>query len=70
MIFLPIVERELRVASRRRSTYRLRFWLALLALTVWFILLLTSRGSVERGKMLFIAVGVLAFAFSLLVGMF
>jgi len=72
MTFLPIVERELRVASRRRSTYRLRFLLALFALALWFILLVTSGRSpvFERGKMLFMAVGILALGFSLLAGMF
>jgi ABC-type transport system involved in cytochrome c biogenesis permease component len=34
MTFLPIVERELRVAARRRGTYRLRLLVALLAIIV------------------------------------
>ena len=32
MTFLPIVQRELRVASRRPSTHRIRLWTALLAI--------------------------------------
>lgn len=32
MSFLPIVERELRVAARRRSTFRIRRWTAFLAM--------------------------------------
>jgi len=31
MTFLPIVDRELRVAARRKSTYRLRAWTAVVA---------------------------------------
>ncbi|MBI2925211.1 MAG: ABC transporter permease subunit [Verrucomicrobia bacterium] len=34
MTFLPIVDRELRVAARRRSTYRLRVWAAGLAIFI------------------------------------
>jgi len=32
MSFLPIVERELRAGSRRKATYRLRWWTALVAI--------------------------------------
>ena len=32
MTFLPIVERELRIAARRRNTYRIRWWTAVLAM--------------------------------------
>jgi ABC-type transport system involved in multi-copper enzyme maturation permease subunit len=71
MTFLPIVERELRVASRRRMTYRIRFFLALAGSLVWFGLLMSSsRGSSERGKILFIFVGALSLGFCLLAGMF
>jgi len=37
MTFLPIVQRELRVASRRKSTYRLRSWTAIIAIGVSFV---------------------------------
>src|SRR5256714_13641204 len=36
MTFLPIVDRELRSASRRKSTYRMRLWPALIATLVTF----------------------------------
>lgn len=35
--FLPIAERELRAAARRRGTYHFRWWAALLAVAVSFI---------------------------------
>src|SRR5437660_12391720 len=72
MTFLPIVERELRVASRRRSTYWVRFFLALGALVLWFFLFVSSGNSAvsPRGKMLFVALGFLALSFGLLAGMF
>jgi ABC-type transport system involved in cytochrome c biogenesis permease component len=72
MIFLPVAERELRVAARHRATYRLRFLLVLIALGMWFILLVSSGPSTvgARGKMLFIAVGVLVLGFALLAGIF
>ena len=34
MTFLPIVDRELRVAARRKSTYRIRTWTVVVALVV------------------------------------
>ena len=34
MTFLPIVDRELRVAARRKSTYRMRTWTVVVALVV------------------------------------
>jgi ABC-type transport system involved in multi-copper enzyme maturation permease subunit len=43
MTFLPIVQRELRVASRRASTYWLRFFAALLVLGFWIVLLMGTR---------------------------
>src|ERR1039457_2698297 len=71
MTFLPIVERELRVAARRRGTYWLRFWLVLGALAIWFLLLGTGQASrVEMGKILFVAIGVIALGFCLFAGVF
>src|ERR1051325_2961091 len=73
MTFLPIVARELRVAARRRATYWLRFGLALAVLVLWFFLLVLGRSSVpvvQRGQMLFLAIGVLAIGFCLLAGLF
>src|SRR5690349_20835247 len=67
MSFLPIVERELRISSRRAGTYRLRWILVVAVLLIWFLLLANTHwaSSAQRGKMLFIAVGVLAFVFAL-----
>src|SRR5437016_11967975 len=71
MTFLPIVERELRVAARRRGTYLLRFLLALVALVFWFLLLVSARSSsAEKGQILFTAIGIIALGFSLLAGVF
>src|SRR6516162_6600631 len=71
MSLLPIVERELRVASRRKSTFWMRTLLALAVVVIWFLLLLTSNSSTaEKGSILFIAIGVLALGFGLLAGIF
>src|SRR4051794_12609999 len=71
MRFLTIVERELRVASRRKGTYRLRSLLALAVVALWFLLLQTSRNTGARiGPVLFIAIGVLALGYGLLSGVF
>ncbi len=43
MTFLPIVQRELRVAARRASTYWLRFSAALAVLLAWIVLLAGTR---------------------------
>src|SRR6266480_3842122 len=56
MRFLPVVERELRMAARRRSTYGLRLLVALAAFTLTFwICTLPARGQppAELGKSLF-----------------
>ncbi len=39
MSFLPIVQRELRAAARRKSTFRIRWWTALLAMAACFVVL-------------------------------
>src|SRR5215471_18012734 len=73
MTFLPIAQRELRIASRKPTTWRLRWIFAGVALITWFLLLTTSRSGMpvaEKGKMLFVAIGVLTLAFSLLAGVF
>jgi ABC-type transport system involved in cytochrome c biogenesis permease component len=71
MTFLPIVARELRVASRRPATYRLRFWLAVVVLIIWFSLLILGRNPVaQRGQMLFMAIGILLLGFCMLAGAF
>jgi ABC-type transport system involved in multi-copper enzyme maturation permease subunit len=72
MIVLPIVERELRVAARRRGTYAVRVLVALAAIlilagTLWTV---TSRGtpSAQHGRFLFRALLVVGFTYCLLAG--
>ncbi len=48
MSFLPVVERELRAACRRRGTYRARWWTALLAMVVALFTLLVASASGGR----------------------
>jgi ABC-type transport system involved in multi-copper enzyme maturation permease subunit len=75
MFLLPIVERELRAASRRKSTYRVRVWTTLLALIVSFFFL-ASAGIFGRalgsrlGPTLFTLLTWFAFVMSLLAGVF
>ncbi|MEO6036277.1 MAG: ABC transporter permease [Verrucomicrobiota bacterium] len=72
MPFLPIAERELRVAARRRATYRTRFWavfITLIAFT-WQFLWLT-RGNIPstlHGRMLFSEISGMAFVYCLFIG--
>src|SRR5689334_8844113 len=71
MTFLPVVERELRVASRRRYTYWTRFFAALgtLTLCTWIWGWLTDgQPAADRGQSLFRTIAGLAFVYSLFVG--
>ena len=72
MTLLPIVARELRVASRRAATYWTRFTFALLAIVVaslaWAMLL--GQSPRETGLTLFITLSVIAYIYSLLAGTF
>lgn len=73
MRFLPIVERELRVGARRRSTYSLRFLAALAAfvISLWLCLLPTGgQPPTALGKSLFSALSTTAIAYCLLIGPF
>src|SRR5256886_11502729 len=73
MRLLPIVEREVRVAARRRTTYALRLLAATaaLAVTLWLCLLPTQgQPPTALGKSLFTALSIMAFAYSLLIGPF
>ncbi len=66
MTFLPIVDRELRVAARRRSTYRIRTWTTVLALAVgsfWFLSSFLAGPPGGLGKSLY--TGLTAFVFGL-----
>lgn len=55
MTFLPIVARELRVASRRTGTYAVRTAAVLLVLLigVWFFIVLEREPTSERSRVLF-----------------
>jgi ABC-type transport system involved in multi-copper enzyme maturation permease subunit len=72
MTFLPIVDRELSVSSRRPGTYWLRFWAALAMLAIWLLLLSNTRGAspARMGQDSLNALGILALAFSLFSGAF
>jgi ABC-type transport system involved in multi-copper enzyme maturation permease subunit len=73
MTFLPIVERELRVAARRPATHWTRSCAALATLTIWLLLALSTPQRVpvpQLSKNLFIATGLLAFGFCALAGVF
>lgn len=70
MQWLPLVERELRLAARRKSTYWIRFWAALAVIGALIVLLLAVRqASAELGQKLFVTLSVMAFAFCLLAGL-
>ena len=70
MIFLPIVERELRVASRRRATY----WCRLLAtaggagVTAWILTVFGASG-MPNGAVLFRWLAILLFVYAAIGGM-
>ena len=72
MTFLPILERELRVAGRKPGTIWFRFFAALLGIAIWITLLMSSRrgGTAELSRALFMAISIPALAFSLLAGCF
>ncbi|MBL9138459.1 MAG: hypothetical protein JNK85_21500 [Verrucomicrobiales bacterium] len=66
----PVAERELRVASRRRGTYWVRFGAAAGAITsaaIGFMAMMRERPS-EQGQVLFIALSILGFVYALLSG--
>ena len=67
MTFLPIVERELRVASRRRSTYLGRLAGALIAMGIggWIILGMRQNAPGEMGMVLFVVLSAMLCLYSL-----
>lgn len=71
MRFLPIVERELRVASRRRGTYWLRSWVALAVIVVsaWIFLFSLNDPPRAIAKSLFYVLTGGALFFCLLAGL-
>jgi len=72
MSFLPIVQRELRVSARRRSTYYTRAAAATLGMVIGFFLLLTFGlgGSSLQGTYVFTVLSWYAFLTTLLAGVF
>ena len=70
MTFLPIVERELRVAARRRGTYWSRLIAALLglALAAWVVLANHGDPPQELGGILFQTLSWLVFLYAMFVG--
>lgn len=73
MTFLPIVERELRVAARKVTTHRIWLLSAASAIAIFFILLVLMEGPSriqQVGGRIFVAISILAFLFTLLAGVF
>lgn len=71
MTFLPIVDRELRVAARRKSTYRMRTWTVVVALVVGCFSLfpvMMMRGPGSVGKPFYTTLTGFAFGLCLLAG--
>ena len=71
MTFLPSVERELRVAARRRATYWTRVGSALLGMCIvgWIMIVIGGHDTpAELGKGIFISLSVLEFIYCLLIG--
>lgn len=70
MTFLPIVERELRVASRRRGTYLGRLVGAVIAMAIggWIMLGVGNNAPGQIGMILFVALSVMLFAYSMAAG--
>jgi ABC-type transport system involved in multi-copper enzyme maturation permease subunit len=73
MTFFPIVERELRLAARRKGTFRVRSWTAILGMLICFFsmfILWINSGSRTIGHHLFATMTGYAFGLSLLAGVF
>lgn len=70
MTFLPIVQRELRVATRRKSTYRIRFWTVVIAMAVASLMLLFGSLAGASGDFAFHILAFYSFALALSSGIF
>src|SRR6266516_2419795 len=70
MTFLPIVDRELRVTARRRSTYRVRLAVALTAMVLAGIILVVNLGAPQhqQGRYVFEGLSLLSFIYCLFSG--
>lgn len=67
---LPIALRELRVAARRRTVYRIRFGAAVVAvcMTAWFFLVSQSAPPAVLSREIFSGVASIFFGYALLIG--
>jgi len=73
MTFLPIVHRELRIASRKRGTYVSRAIVAGIVVILWLVISVANSSSMstaELARTLFWTYGILAMLFALLSGVF
>jgi ABC-type transport system involved in multi-copper enzyme maturation permease subunit len=71
MTFLPLVTLELRTAARRKSTYRIRRWTAVIAFVVGlFFIAVGFAGGREAGKDLFGFLTTYAVCLALMAGLF
>src|SRR5437867_5209213 len=73
MTFLPIVDRELRVAARRPATHRVRVFAAMAVIGFGFVTLASAPSGApphQVGKTIFAMETVVAFSFCLLSGVF
>src|SRR5688572_11562169 len=71
MTFLPVVERELRAASRRRQTYWRRSLSAFITLGICLWVWIAFGGGIpqhQRAQAIFYTISGLTFAYSLLAG--
>jgi ABC-type transport system involved in multi-copper enzyme maturation permease subunit len=71
MTWLPVVEREMRVAARRRATYRIRFWAVLVMMGLFAFAMIDthSRGNASQaGRELLEPLSFLAFFFAISIG--
>jgi hypothetical protein len=72
MTFLPIVDRELRVAARRKSTYRIRRWTATIAIVIAgsYLLLFWAFTRGDLGGQMFTILTTCAFGLCAIAGVF
>lgn len=71
MRFLPIVDRELRVAARQRGTFWIRVSAALIALLIggWVLLIPGFRTPKIMGTAMFVSLGLFAMVYAILAGL-
>src|SRR6185369_16507496 len=73
MTFHPVIDRELRMASRRKSTYRIRFWTAVIATVTSFgglVVLWANPARIGASNILFTILTSYAFGLCVLAGVF